>query len=193
MFYYLFIKCCITFSILTRQTANDLTGEHSCVMLKVLENIQLADRDGILPPVNHRAWLEAFWSDFRRRFVSLLGFQFRKMSPALALAVLHNKAVKETHTGIYLNLILNEKHELKLIFFEIIAAISRRELELQLNGYDLKRLEYYARNMADYHLIVDLLPTVTKIYCLGQMGDTHFSAVQLVKYVLTKQIRNNFI
>ena len=54
------------------------------------------------------------------------------------------------------------------------------ELELQLSGYDLKRLEHYARNMADYHLIVDLLPAVTRLYCLGRMGpETHFSAVQL--------------
>ena len=83
-----------------RQTANDLTGEHSCVMLKVLNNInQMDGQDLALPPVDHHAWLQAFWSDFRRRFVSLLGFQFRKMSPALALAVLHNKSVKETHSS----------------------------------------------------------------------------------------------
>ena len=49
-----------------------------------------------------------------------------------------------------------------------------------MSQYDLKRLECYSRNMADYHLIMDLLPTVSKIYCLGMMGDTHFSAVQLV-------------
>lgn len=62
-------------------------------MLKVLQN-QLDD----FAPSGDQ-WLQAFWTDFRRRFVSLLGFQFRKMSPALALAVLHNKAVKETTTG----------------------------------------------------------------------------------------------
>lgn len=62
-------------------------------MLKVLRN-QLEDS----APVDSQ-WLHAFWSDFRRRFISLLGFQFRKMSPALALAVLHNKVVKDTHTG----------------------------------------------------------------------------------------------
>lgn len=61
--------------------------------------------------------------------------------------------------------------------------ISRQVLEIHLSQYDLKRLEYYARNMADYHLIVDLLPTVCKLYCLGSMGETHFSAVQLVPLV----------
>ena len=63
-------------------------------MLKVLRN-QLDDS----APADNNQWLHAFWLDFRRRFISLLGFQFRKMSPALALAVLHNKAAKETHSG----------------------------------------------------------------------------------------------
>ena len=64
-------------------------------MLKVLRG-QLEDAS---VPVDNQ-WLQAFWLDFRRRFISLLGFQFRKMSPALALAVLHNKAVNECHSGI---------------------------------------------------------------------------------------------
>lgn len=53
-------------------------------------------------------------------------------------------------------------------------------MELHVNQYDLKRLECYSRNMADYHLVMDLVPTVSKLYCLGAMGETHFSAVQLV-------------
>ena len=148
-------------------------------MLKVLKN-QLDDLthgDG--------QWLQAFWSDFRRRFLSLLGYQFRKMSPALALAVLHNKVTKETLSS-------NFKKELQkstvilahpltqLTQYSYLVDISRQTLEMQLSQYDLKRLEYYSRNMADYHLIMDLLPTVSKIYCLGMMGETHFSAVQLV-------------
>ena len=36
----------------------------------------------------------------------------------------------------------------------------------QFSQYDLKRLEQYTRNMADYHLITDLLPT-----CEGVLQD----------------------
>ena len=68
-------------------------------------------------------------------------------------------------------------------FDSLSTDISRQELEIHLSQYDLKRLEYYSRNMADYHLIMDLLPTVSKVYCLGSMGETHFSAVQLVSRV----------
>jgi N-acetyltransferase 10 len=147
-------------------------------MLKVLRG-QLEDAS---VPVDNQ-WLQAFWLDFRRRFISLLGFQFRKISPALALAVLHNKAVNESHSGIssfYVRVL--GKYNSYQIF---ILDISRQELEMQLSQYDLKRLEYYSRNMADYHLIMDLLPNVSKIYCLGSMGDTHFSAVQLVREIIT--------
>ena len=77
-----------------RQTANDLTGEHSCVMLKVLKPVGVEDGAS-----SNDRWLQAFWTDFRRRFISLLGFQFSKLSPALSLAVLHNKNVKEETTG----------------------------------------------------------------------------------------------
>lgn len=82
----------LSMCLLSRQTPNDLTGEHSCIMLKVLSN-QLDDS----APSDQ--WLQAFWVDFKRRYVNLLGYQFRKMSPALALAVLHNKAAKDTPTG----------------------------------------------------------------------------------------------
>lgn len=62
-----------------RQTNNELTGEHSCIMISTL-NTELKSQN----------WLSQFWNDFRKRFISLLGYQFRKFSPQLALGVLHN-------------------------------------------------------------------------------------------------------
>ena len=32
--------------------------------------------------------------------------------------------------------------------------------------YDLKRLESYAKNLVDFHLIMDLVPTLAKLYFL---------------------------
>lgn len=40
--------------------------------------------------LKNQNWLFQFWNDFRKRFISLLGYQFRKFSPQLALGVLHN-------------------------------------------------------------------------------------------------------
>ncbi|KAI1073924.1 DUF699-domain-containing protein [Whalleya microplaca] len=56
-----------------RQTANDLTGEHTCVMLRPLKE--------------DREWLGAFASDFHRRFLALLSYKFRDFPCVLALSI----------------------------------------------------------------------------------------------------------
>ena len=48
--------------------------------------------------------------------------------------------------------------------------------------YDVKRLELYAQNMVDYHLIVDLLPSISRLYFLNQM-DIQLSIVQSVSFI----------
>lgn len=65
-----------------RQTTNDLTGEHSCIMINVLNSEKEDD------------WMGAYWVDFRRRFINLLAYQFDKFSPGLSLSVLSNKTRK---------------------------------------------------------------------------------------------------
>uniref|UniRef100_A0A3P9IYE1 RNA cytidine acetyltransferase n=1 Tax=Oryzias latipes TaxID=8090 RepID=A0A3P9IYE1_ORYLA len=129
-----------------RQTPNDLTGEHSCVMLKEL-NTEEAPEQG--------QWLSAFWKDFRRRFLSLLSYRFSSFHPSLALSILQNKKSKEE-----------------------VTALSISELESTFTPYDLKRLELYSRSMVDYHLIMDLIPALARIFFLKQLGDVSLSAAQ---------------
>ncbi|XP_034032144.1 RNA cytidine acetyltransferase isoform X2 [Thalassophryne amazonica] len=128
-----------------RQTPNDLTGEHSCVMLKEL-NADEASQQTL--------WLTAFWKDFRRRFLSLLSYQFSSFPPSLALNILQNKTKEDT------------------------SKLSSSELAAHFSPYDLKRLELYSRSMVDYHLIMDLIPAVARIYFLGQIGDVSLSVAQ---------------
>ncbi|NXK23460.1 NAT10 acetyltransferase, partial [Arenaria interpres] len=129
-----------------RQTPNDLTGEHSCIMLKMLNE----------EDTEQEPWLTAFWKDFRRRFLSLLSYQFSTFSPSLALNILQNKNIKQQPQPL----------------------ISRAELESLFIPYDLKRLEMYSRNMVDYHLIMDMVPTIARMFFLNQMGDISLSAAQ---------------
>uniref|UniRef100_A0A8D8YTA8 RNA cytidine acetyltransferase n=1 Tax=Cacopsylla melanoneura TaxID=428564 RepID=A0A8D8YTA8_9HEMI len=124
-----------------RQTTNELTGEHTCIMLH---------------PFTDSPWLTSYWTDFKRRFISLLGYQFRTFSPALALSVVINKHVQETQIGL----------------------LSRSELHAHLTSYDIKRLEMYCNNLTDYHLIVDLLPTIARLYFLNKFADMHLSPLQ---------------
>uniref|UniRef100_A0A7M4EW16 RNA cytidine acetyltransferase n=1 Tax=Crocodylus porosus TaxID=8502 RepID=A0A7M4EW16_CROPO len=129
-----------------RQTPNDLTGEHSCIMLKTLSEEESEQEH----------WLSAFWKDFRRRFLSLLSYQFSTFSPSLALNILQNKNIKQP----------------------LQPLIGRAELDNIFIPYDLKRLEMYSRNMVDYHLIMDMIPTISRMYFLNQLGDISLSAVQ---------------
>ncbi|XP_059191609.1 RNA cytidine acetyltransferase [Centropristis striata] len=129
-----------------RQTPNDLTGEHSCVMLKELNTDEAPQQS---------QWLTAFWKDFRRRFLSLLSYQFSRFQPSLSLSILQNK---------------NSKEE--------TSTLSSSELASLFSPYDLKRLELYSRSMVDYHLIMDLIPTVARVFFLKQLGAVSLSVAQ---------------
>jgi len=128
-----------------RQTKNDLTGEHTCIMLKVLDSSS-----------NNTTWLTEFWTDFRRRLVNLLGYQLSSLPPSLALSLLHNKTA-ETPCN----------------------TLSATLLSAHLTPYDVKRLELYSNNMADHHLVTDLIPVLAKLVLTRQLGELHLSAVQL--------------
>lgn len=128
-----------------RQTKNDLTGEHTIIMLKALETCKNAE------------WISAFFTDFRRRLVNLLGFQLSNLSPSLALSLLHNKSVNTS-----------------------AVVLSASQLSAHLTPYDVKRLELYSNNMADHHLITDLLPCLARLTLTQQLGDLHLSPVQQV-------------
>lgn len=123
-----------------RQSANDLTGEHTCIMLKTLS--QDADEDaGDVGPT----WLSVYWAEFRRRVLQLFGYEFAKFPAHLALSILQLK-----NTSVAKHLTRN--------------VLSRSELALFLSNGDLRRLAQYARNMVDYHLITDLVPTLALLY-----------------------------
>lgn len=73
-----------------RQTTNDLTGEHSCIMIYVLSGEEVGGASD---------WLKEYWTDFRKRFLSLLSYQFRNFTPSLALGVLTNRSRKLMSIG----------------------------------------------------------------------------------------------
>lgn len=125
-----------------RQTSNEITGEHSCIMISSLQETP-------------DDWLVAYWKDFRRRFVSLLSSSFKDYTAGLALGILINQ-------NINLPTVTLQKHNLDAYF----------------TSYDLGRLDKYSNNMVDYHMIMDLIPQLARLYFLNLMGNLSFSAVQ---------------
>ena len=43
-------------------------------------------------------------------------------------------------------------------------GVTREKLEQFITIYDLKRLESYAKNLVDFHLIMDLVPTIARLH-----------------------------
>ncbi|KAJ3331407.1 N-acetyltransferase 10 [Blyttiomyces sp. JEL0837] len=140
-----------------RQTTNDLTGEHTCIVLKPLLYKGAAtakkalDGSGADIEVNEgqSGWVDSFGWDFRRRFVELLGFQFRKFTPIMVLSIL--QACCRGRPG-------------DLGFMDNI-----RELRRFYTPFDLKRLESYSSNLLDYHVILDLIPTLARLFVHGYL------------------------
>ncbi|TGZ84140.1 N-acetyltransferase [Ascodesmis nigricans] len=131
-----------------RQTATELTGEHSCVMLK-----SLADKES--------AWLGAYATDFRKRFIELLAYEFRKFNYMTPLLLLEsaNAGVKLTEDS--------------------PKTLTKTELDTLFTPHDLLRLDSYADNMLDYHVILDLLPLISRLYFTSRLPpSTSISAVQ---------------
>ncbi|KAL8816379.1 MAG: hypothetical protein Q9223_004593, partial [Gallowayella weberi] len=134
-----------------RQTPNELTGEHSCVMLRVLESSS-----------NDSAWLGAFARDFHKRFLSLLSYQFRSFPSVLALSI-------------------NESANMgaKLDTASPPRSLTRADLDELFSPFDLKRLDSYANNMLDYHVIIDMIPSIAFLYFTGRLeGSVRLTGVQ---------------
>jgi N-acetyltransferase 10 len=149
-----------------RQTANDLTGEHSAVMLCELncEGIEDAPAPG---------WLRAYVKDYRRRIVTMLAYSFRHLDTAVALTLVDPDkelgSTTESTTRVY--------DETPLETGELLSV--------HMSQHDLARLELYSRNMVDHHMIVDILPTISRLYFLGRMPSVHLSALQMAILLAT--------
>ncbi|KAI7905335.1 GNAT acetyltransferase 2-domain-containing protein [Cokeromyces recurvatus] len=137
-----------------RQTANDLTGEHSCVMIKALTDTEDSR-------VANAAWLDAFARDFSKRFIHLLSYNFREFTAVNALNILDGAKQGQD----------SEQEETR--------ELDKESLSHLFSPYDLKRLESYSNNMLDYHVILDMIPTIAELYFRGEMPtDIKLSGVQ---------------
>ena len=135
-----------------RQTANEITGEHTCIMIKELNRHEKEGGDG----QEGDRWITLFTNDFRKRLLELLSFQFKSFDPKLVLSLLEPGvgfgASKKGSGGV---LVSNADH-----------------VSVYFSPFDLKRLESYAQNLLDYHVIIDLVPVLAKLYFLEALrGD----------------------
>ncbi|KAH8700618.1 putative nucleolar ATPase Kre33 [Talaromyces proteolyticus] len=134
-----------------RQTANELTGEHSCVMLRTLA-----------AGSNDISWLSAYARDFHKRFLSLLSYQFKEFPSVLSLSICESASAGSKSDPTFSP-----------------SPLTKAMLDGAFSPFDLKRLDSYANNMLDYHVILDMVPTTAQFYFLGNLhGKVNLSGVQ---------------
>eukprot|EP01028_Stygiella_incarcerata_P000310 TRINITY_DN10345_c2_g1_i1.p1 TRINITY_DN10345_c2_g1~~TRINITY_DN10345_c2_g1_i1.p1 ORF type:complete len:916 (-),score=243.44 TRINITY_DN10345_c2_g1_i1:253-3000(-) len=92
-------------------------------------------------------WIVPFAEDFRRRIVSLLGYSFRTFQASLGLAIIRRCSSSIGSSKM---------------------VLSRDEVDSTFSPYDLKRLEAYSKGLADYHVIVDMLPQIARLFFLDR-------------------------
>ena len=92
--------------------------------------------------------------------MTLLSYYFKDMAASLAVSLLQtsNSLVSQNET----------------------QPLTKKELEIYITLYDLKRLEIYSQIRDDYRRITDLLPIIARFYFLGKMGDTTLSPAQSI-------------
>ncbi|KAM7262099.1 hypothetical protein ACFE04_021176 [Oxalis oulophora] len=123
---------------------NTVTGEHSCMILKPLNNDDIdatgSDELGFVGP---------FYQDFRLRFASLLITSFREMEYKLAMSILDHK------------INISEADQSSDEFWKAISS--------ELSQHDIDRLKAYTDNLVDYHLIIDIVPILAHLYFRGKL------------------------
>ncbi|KAJ6678077.1 RNA CYTIDINE ACETYLTRANSFERASE 2 [Salix viminalis] len=101
------------------------------------------------------AFLVPFYQDFKRRFARLLeGDSFRSMEYKLAMSVLDPKIN-------YADMEQEPTSSAPDGFW--------RSLTDDLSLYDLERLKVYTNNLADFHLILDVVPILARLYFRGKL------------------------
>ncbi|XP_076069468.1 RNA cytidine acetyltransferase-like [Oratosquilla oratoria] len=144
------------------QVANKVTGEHTCMMVKPLDFAAVEEKK--LPD-----WLKSFMEDFAHRFFNLLGGPFSHLHPTLAVNVLMT-SVKDKNS----------------------QEIQWHELKTVVTPHDIQRLEKYCNNLADHHLITDLVPILAKLFFLKRLPSLHLSPVQCALLIAIGGQTQNF-
>ena len=143
-----------------RQTANDITGEHSTIALR-----ELGCEDIVEAPA--AGWLRSYVLDYRKRLISLAAYSFKKFDTSVSLTLLDPERE------------LSGAHEATSRVYNETPITANEILNVHMTQHDVARLELYSRNMVDHHMILDLLPTLARLYYIGRLPSVHLSALQM--------------
>ena len=141
-------------------TPNDITGEHSCIMIKPIRegNVNTIEEVVESAATSSIKWLNPFIVDFKHRFASLLAFEFKTIPIKLALSLLEPKLTTTTTVDQEENEAITK------------SSMKKNEIELFITKDDFKRMEKYAKNLSNNSNIIDLIPTLAKLFFNNKMN-----------------------
>lgn len=142
-----------------RQQVSEVTGEHSAILLRSIGD----------------CWLSSFVQDFSSRTIQYVSSpQFKQMPVPLALSL----------TMSYKNLI-SKKDTIPSSescsnqdLTQLKPILNERNLHCFLTDNDCVRLTRYARQMADYSSISDLVPIISQLYFENRISNVSISFLQ---------------
>ncbi|KAJ6737099.1 RNA CYTIDINE ACETYLTRANSFERASE 2 [Salix viminalis] len=135
------------------QIPNTVTGEYSCMVLRPL-NSNNSEANGS----DEWGFFGPFYLDFKRRFARLLeGDSFCSMEYKLAMSVLDPKI---NYTD------MRQEHS------SSASDGFWRSPTDDLSPHDLERLKVYTENLADFHMILDIVPILARLYFQGKLPVT---------------------
>lgn len=158
--------------VYVRQQPNSATGEHSCILLKVLTPLESVPRAA--------AVVEHFVADFRQRFLRLLQGPFRDHSTRLALSVV-DPPPPDAAAAAAAELAAGEVRggaSSSSAPAECQAPVTASSLLLFLSRDDVHRLEQYGRNLVEYALVLDIVPTLASLFLSRRMPEVRLSSLQ---------------
>ncbi|CAD7960202.1 unnamed protein product [Amoebophrya sp. A25] len=160
--------------VYVRQTSNDITGEHSAILLRTMQptsenNMQLVSSGS--GKATSATWLREFGTDFRSRMLRLLrSQQLSKWPINVALSVVGqpqggSSSSSSTSSS---SSPIKAAQEQESISNPLVAMIRRCVLPL-MTRHDLHRIELFANKRAEAPLIMDLLAPLASLYFEGRL------------------------
>lgn len=141
-----------------RQQVSEVTGEHSAILLKSIGD----------------CWLSYFVQDFSSRTIQYVSSpQFKQMpvTLALSLATAYKTLVSKQESAPLESPPSQASSQMK-------PVLSEGNLHCFLTDNDCVRLSRYARQMADYSSISDLVPIISQLYFENRLPNISISFLQ---------------
>lgn len=135
---------------------------------KMIKSVAQSDAEQDELPLEESSWVSSYYLDFKKRLLNLFGYEFRHLSCSLAFQFIGEKNKNQGQSE------APDNHE-------AIKSIKKEYLEQDISVFDLRRLDQYSKNMVDFHLIMDLVPTLAKLHFLRRTlprGAVNLSYVQ---------------